>query len=627
MCGIVALFGFEGADDFIEEISTFQTHRGPDNMGYWSNEHVSFSHQRLSIIDTDKRSNQPFIKKNRLILFNGEIYNYKDIKKDLTNKGISFSTESDTEVLLEAYNAYGEECLNLIEGMFAFLIYDIEKNTAFVARDHFGIKPLYYYQEGNKIAIASELKTLTNIPGFNKSINKESIVNVINYLWLPGNETIFSSIKKVPPASIMKIEDNLSFEIKQYWDIEDRLSSETLNETTSSLDKTIKESIKKHLVSDVPLGSFLSGGLDSSLISVLAKKELGKLNTYTIATEKKDKLIEKMPEDEKYALSLSKKFNFNHNEILIEPNIVEDLSKVVSFLDEPIGDPAAINTFLICEAARKKGIKVLLSGMGADEIFFGYRRQKATLYAEKYKKLPKFIRSLLKILVNKIPVRLYGSGLRTSRWAKKFLFFAEKPTDEAYRLSYSYYSEDELKKLFTRKFHSFIPEISKKHNEIFNKKFKGDLINQMCFTDINYFMNGLNLNYTDRASMAASIEVRVPFIDKQVVEKSMEIRGSFKFRKNQSKFILKKVAEKYLPKNIIYRKKASFGAPIRSWISKDLAPMVDSLLSEENVRSRGLFSYSYVNKLIQDDRLGKEDNAYRLYQLLTLELWFREYID
>jgi asparagine synthase (glutamine-hydrolysing) len=334
-----------------------------------------------------------------------------------------------------------------------------------------------------------------------------------------------------------------------------------------------------------------------------------------------------MPEDEKYARLLANDFNFDHHEIEITPEIIKLLPEIVYTLDEPIGDPAAINTFLICKAARARGVKVLLSGMGADEILFGYRRQKATLIAKRYRRLPSLVKAPIRSFVDKLHVRTNRSGNKLTRWAKRFLSFANLPTEEAYMKSYSYYNEQELRDLFKADISEDYRRLRQQHSSLFNRSYKDDPINQMCYTDIQMFMVGLNLSYTDRASMAASVEVRVPFIDKEVVTLAMQIGGSLKYRKGQSKYILKKVAEKFLPRDIIYRPKSSFGAPLRSWISKDLKNMVNDLLSKENVEKRDLFNYDFIKKVIDDDRAGNEDNAYRIYQLLTVELWFRSYVD
>lgn len=633
MCGIAGFINFDDAGQMVRHANKVQAHRGPDGQHSWAHKNLAFAHQRLSIIDLAARADQPLIKGNLVIIFNGEIYNYRELKEYLLNHdpGIVFNTTSDTEVLLELFRYKKEECLNMLVGMFTFAIFDTDTGILFIARDHLGIKPLFYTQIGNKFAFSSELKTLTGIPGFDRTINTTALTGAMNYLWVPGNITMFRNTHKLPAAHYMRINTNdpvLSPSLHAYWQLRENndydLSEE---EIIQKVDASLRESIQRHMIADVPVSCFLSGGLDSSLIAVLASKHIEKLSTYTIATTEEDKKAEQMPEDELYARKLSQQFSFDHHEIVINSNIVDDLKSMVYTLDEPIGDPAAINTYLICKEARSKGVKVLLSGMGADEIYFGYRRQKATLLAANYRKLPGFIRKIISATVNLLPVKIGGKGIKLTRWAKRFLKFADLPIEESYMKSYSYYEKKELQQLFKTNIDADYQWLRNQHSTFFNQFRKGDTINQICNTDIHLFMQGLNLSYTDKASMAASVEVRVPFIDVLITEQAMNIPGGLKYRNKQSKYILKKVAEKYLPHEIIYRPKASFGAPIRSWISGDLQPMVNDLLSEESVNRRGIFNYDYIRKLIENDRAGKEDNAYRLYQLLTVELWFRNFAD
>lgn len=631
MCGLAGFTGFKNNFELAEEANQFQKHRGPDNQCTWNDDYIALAHQRLSIIDLSDEANQPFHKGDLAIVFNGEIYNYKELQSKLkTEKQVSFITSSDTEVILEMYNHFGEECLDQLHGMFAFAIYNKENAELFIARDHFGIKPLFYTKIGQAFAFSSELKTLINLPGFNKTINQKSLVSSLNYLWVSGNDTMFNGCHKLAPAHYLRYSKNGDLQISRYWDLDDRDKSGKNKSELTLVEEVavgITSSVNLHMVADVPVSSFLSGGLDSSLIAVLAKNVNKELSTYTISTDSKDKKIEQMPDDEKFAQMVADKYGLNHHVIQISPDIVKDLPFIVRALDEPIGDPAAINTFLICRAAREQGTKVLLSGMGADEIYFGYRRQSATLMAQRYKKLPGFIKSSIEAITNLLPVRLGGKGFKFARWAKRFLSFANLPIDEAYMRSYSYYDSTELKNLLKEDATEAIDAINAEHKKIFNSKYNGDVINQICYTDTNLFMLGLNLTYTDRASMAASVEVRVPFIDKEIIKRAMQIPGKFKIKNGTSKYILKKAAEKFLPKEIVYRKKASFGAPIRSWISNDLKEMVDDLLSKESITARGFFHYPVIKKIIEDDRNGREDNAYRIYQLLTLELWCREYVD
>lgn len=628
MCGIAGFTGFENNVALAKEANVIQQHRGPDNSQVWADSNIALAHRRLSIIDLSEAGNQPLEKGGLVIVFNGEIYNYKELQQKLsTEKNITFTSSSDTEVVLEMYRFYGKECLDEFIGMFAFAIYNKNDKTLFIARDHFGIKPFFYTLIGNGFAFSSELKALVKIEGFNKSINSKALVSCLNYLWISGNESMFNNCFKLPAAHYLTY-INGEIKIERYWQPDDKIIlNVNENKIANDLSDIIKNTVFRHMVADVPVSAFLSGGLDSSLISVLAKIKNKHLSTYTIGTLLKDKKLEQMPDDEKYANIVAERYGFDHNVIRINSDILSEFPNMVYTLDEPIGDPAAINTYLICKAAREKGVKVLLSGMGADEIFFGYRRQKATLMALKYNKLPLVVKKVAGIIAEKIPVRMWGRGFKIGRWAKRFLSFVNLPVDEAYMRSYSYYDNKELEELVREEHVHAIDKIRQEHKDLFYSKYNGDIINQMCYVDTQMFMQGLNLTYSDRASMAASVEVRVPFIDKVVIEKAMQIPGHLKIKKNISKYILKKAAENFLPKEIIYRPKASFGAPLRSWISSDLKNMVDDFLSEKSVNKRGLLNYSFVKNLIDKDRRGEEDYAYQIYQLLTLELWCREYLD
>ena len=511
--------------------------------------------------------------------------------------------------------------------MFAFCIYNSPTRSLFLARDQFGIKPLFYTFQRDGFAFASELKTLSCLPGLRKEVCGKALVSCVNYSWVSGCETMFSGIYKLPAATYMEIDSNVKSASRPFWEVPTSCKTESFPELVHQLQGKLEGSIQRHMVADVPVGAFLSGGLDSSLICVLAQGAGSRLSTFTIATDQADKNIEQMPDDERFASALARSQGFDHHELRISPRIVELLPAMVRTLDEPLGDPAAINTFLICQEARKQGIKVLLSGMGADEIFFGYRRHLATLLTGYYRELPFFSRNFLEWGGPLLPVRLGKYGLWPFRWAKRFLHFASLPLSQAYMRSFSYYDRRDLGMLLLPHLRPCIDQVDDEFTQIFSSKFSEDPVNQICHTDLHLFMQGLNLTYTDRASMAASVEVRVPFIDKEVISFAMGLPGTFKFKKLQGKYILKKAAEKYLPRDIIYRPKASFGAPIRAWISGDLKPLVEELLSQRSVENRGIFCYSEVKKLIEDDRRGWQDNAYQIYQLLSIELWFREFMD
>ena len=619
---------FENHRDLARKATSLLAHRGPDAAGTWSSENISLAHRRLSIIDLSERSNQPFKKDHFIISYNGEIYNYRSIRSTLELSGSSFITDSDTEIILEAFRKYGASCVNLFEGMFAFAIWNENEQTLFLARDPLGIKPLYIHSAGKNFAFGSELKPLAKLLPVDRKISAGGLAALFTYLWLPPEFCILEGFAQLPPGAFMFVDRYGKSKIEQYWQVEEREPlSGTEGELCDLLDATLNSSIDQHIVSDVEVGAFLSGGLDSSLICALAAKRLGSLQTYTIGTTTAAKKIEQMPSDEIYARRVADLIGAKHHEIVIEANLLEDVPRIIDATDEPIGDPAILNTRLICDGARQSGVKVLLSGMGADEIFFGYRRQKAWLYSQAYQRVPSPLRYLVNQTVQHLPVKIGQRGLRSVRWAKKFLSFAELSPAHRYQSSFSYYSRDKLSNFLAPKWAPGVSDVSANFEDIFGCHFKTDPINRLCYTDTQMFLPGLNLAYTDRASMAVSTEVRVPFVTKQVVELAMRLPGNEKFKHHKSKHILKRVAERYLPKDIVHRPKASFGAPIRAWISNDLRPMVDDLLSKDRLKKRGWVDPSTCLQMIEDDRRGRADYSYQIYQLLILELWAQSVLD
>lgn len=622
MCGVAGFIGYEDISDFCDQANEIQKHRGPDSQDKWLGERVGFAHQRLSIIDLTDAGRQPFVKRNLIMVFNGEIYNYKELKKEYLSEADMHSA-TDTEVVLEMFAQMGAKCLSLLRGMFSFAIWNTDTKELFLARDHYGIKPLFYSLEEDKLAFASELKTLLGTVVTSPKVDLNVLVKAVSYTWIPGNDSIIEQVKQLPQGSFAFYSQVTGeFKVTQYYEL--KVSENTTNSSTIS--GLISDSVKAHLVSDVPVSAFLSGGLDSSLISKIAKDELGSLETYTIGRSDEDASIERMARDEDYAKTLAQLENFEHHEFSLGSDIMKYLPKMVYHLDEPIGDPAAILTYLMCYNAKRRGRKVILSGMGADEIFFGYRRHQAFMLAKQLNSLPKPLIYFIKRFVDILPVKTGNRGLRLTRWSKKFLSFVGQSDSESYRMSYSYYNDNELKDLFIPDIESCLDQIKNSHEALFNKV-DSSIQNKICYTDIHNFMKGLNLTYTDRSSMAASVEVRVPFIDKYVIENGMAINGEQKFKGKTLKYILKKSAENLLPKEIIYRPKSSFGAPIRSWISKDLVGLIDTVLSEQAILKRGMFNPSKVRQMIEDDRHGKSDFAYQIYQLLTIEIWFRIFID
>ena len=410
--------------------------------------------------------------------------------------------------------------------------------------------------------------------------------------------------------------------MEHYWQVAD-VAREAEGSAAPDLGRVIEESVAAHLVADVPVSSFLSGGLDSSIVTVLAHRAAQEIDAYTITFRPEDQRLEAMPDDAIYARKVAARFGVKLHEIEISPDIVDMLPRMVDALDEPIGDPAAINTVLMCEAARARGVKVILSGMGADELFGGYRKHLACVMASRYGRLPGLPRAGVRFAVDRTPVTLGGRGLRYARWAKRFLTFAELPEEPRFRRSYTLYDPDDLAGLLSPDLRGQVDQVVDGHRDIYTDNSLHDEVNRMCLADARLFLPGLNLAYTDRASMAASVEVRVPFVDPVVAQAAFAIPGRDKIRNRQGKFALKQAAEKWLPHEIVYRPKASFGAPLRGWVRNDLREVINDVLVRGELVGSGMIRAGALDRLIADERAGRADNAKQIWQLLTMELWYR----
>ena len=626
MCGIVGCYQQADGQKLVDIMTDRITHRGPDATGNWSHEDdrvtVNLGHLRLSIIDLSAAANQPFSKDGLTLVYNGELYNYKELRADLRARGARFVTESDTEVVLEAWRAWGPEALSRFRGMFAFALADKQVGDLVLARDPLGIKPLYYLPRGQGIVFASELKAIMAAVGTELRIDPGAMVASMLYYWVPDQRCAIEGVRKLPPGSWARIRPDGSFSVQDYWRIAD-VALEAAAGPTADLGTVIKESVTAHLVSDVPVSSFLSGGLDSSIVTVLAHQAGQGIDAYTITFRPEDQRLEAMPDDAIYARKVASQFGIDLHEIEIAPDIVSLLPRMVDVLDEPIGDPAAINTLLMCEAARERGVKVILSGMGADELFGGYRKHLACVMAGKYSALPSGARAGARFAVDRLPVSMRGRGLRYARWAKRFLTFAELPEEPRFRRSYTLYDPDELAGLVSPDLAAHVDQVIGEHSEIYHDNSLRDEVNRMCLADSRLFLTGLNLAYTDRASMAASVEVRVPFVDPVVARAAFSIPGDQKIRRREGKLALKRAAESWLPREIVYRPKASFSAPLRAWVRHDLRELIQDVLVEGELTKSDIIRRDAVLTLIQDEQAGREDYAKQIWQLLSLELWYR----
>ena len=626
VCGIAGCYQQADGHKLVVIMSERIAHRGPDAAGTWGRDtdavSIQLGFRRLSIIDLSRAANQPLHKDGLTIVYNGELYNYRALKAELTARGTTFITKSDTEVVLEAWRSWGPAALDRFRGMFAFALFDGQSGDLILARDSLGIKPLYYMHRGKGVVFASELKALVAATGTELRIEPGALVASMLYYWLPDQRCAIEGVTKLPPGCWALVRPDGVTTIRKYWDIAEVAASASAG-APADLPEVIEESITAHLVSDVPISSFLSGGLDSSIITVLAHHADRNVDAYTITFRPEDQRLEAMPDDAVYARKVAAKYGINLHEIEISPDVVHLLPRIVDVLDEPIGDPAAINTLLMCEAARERGVKVILSGMGADELFGGYRKHLACVLASHYSRMPGFGRAAVRSTVGRLPVSAAGRGLRYARWAKRFLTFADLPEEQRFRRSYTLYDPAELVALVSPDLASHVADVIQEHSAVYNDNSMRDEVNRMCLADARLFLPGLNLAYTDRASMAASIEVRVPFVDAVVTQAAFSIPGNAKIRRRQGKFALKQAARDWLPAEILHRPKASFSVPLRAWVRGDLRELIGDVLVGGELVSSGMIRREVLTQMISDDQAGREDRSKQIWQLLSLELWYR----
>ena len=626
MCGIAGLIN-GGSAQLLERMNNTIAHRGPDDDGLkWFPESSSgLAHRRLSIIDLSPAGHQPMCNETAdlWIVFNGEIYNYKEIREDLAANGVRFRSNSDTEVLLYAYQHWGEECLHRLNGMFAFAIYDSRRQKLFAARDRLGIKPFYYYFRNGRLVFSSEIKAILSSTLVPKGPDLYALHTPARFQVSPW--TGFKDILKLPPAHCLVLQGgNLS--VKQYWRVYPAEVPVSEDALIDKLDKLLSDSVRLQMRADVPVGVFLSGGLDSSIVSALMRANTQQqIHSFTIKFSEKDQKFECMTPDEIYARQIANQFGFTYHELEVRPQIDELLPKMVWHLDEPLSDPATINTYLISRAARDLNIVVLLNGMGGDEVFGGYRKHLACLAAESYQAIvPGAVQRIVQRAANLIPVATSTRGFKQARWGKRFLSFASAPRGDRFMMSDLSVAPVQFQRLFSSRMSYYDTHFFKSQVERF-KPNGLSYLTQMCLNDTLVFLPEHNLTYSDKASMAASIESRPPLTDHRIVEFMFSLPPAERIHRATQKYLLKKMASRYLPEEVIHRPKAPFASPLRSWVRGPLSTMVTDLLSEQSLRARGLYDPTYVAGLIARDKQGLEDNAYQIWTLLTNEIWFRTF--
>jgi asparagine synthase (glutamine-hydrolysing) len=644
MCGIAGIANC-GDREVLARMTHAEAHRGPDDSGLWERRfpdgsYVGLGSRRLAILDLSADGHMPMCNEDRTvwITYNGEIYNFAELRRELQSKGHHFASNTDTEVVIHLYEQEGEDCVQRLNGMFAFAICDLRsgKPELFLARDHFGVKPFYYAQRGRRLAFASEVKALLHVPGIDAEIDLESLHQYLTFLWVPDPKTMFRGIHKLPAGHCATFRDG-ELKIRQYWDLRFPAVDATFARSEADLADEVRQrfhhSVEAQMVSDVPIGAFLSAGLDSSsIVAMMCRATKQPVRTYTITFPRKYRVGETTLDDPNVPARLASQLGCENQQIVVEPDVADLLPRLTWHMDEPTADPAIITAYLVCREAHKQAT-VLLSGVGGDELFAGYRKHAAHRWAAAYQRMPGLLRSGIEASVNALP-SLRGTAMKGSvRLAKKMARSASLEPEDRFISNCTYLNGGQKMGLYTAEIQDQLrtsdPEI--RHRSGFDAVRDADFLNQMLYLDTKIFMTSLNLNYNDKMSMASSVEVRVPFLDRELAEFAawnipphLKLKGFFQ---PTTKHIFRKAMRDVLPAEVLRQPKAGFAAPVDYWLAHDLREMVDDLLSDTNIKKRGLFRPETVRRFVDEHRSGSEDWSMQIWQFLTLENWMRIFLD
>jgi asparagine synthase (glutamine-hydrolysing) len=644
MCGISGVVNC-GDQETLARMTAIQAHRGPDDSGLWEHRspdgsYVGLGSRRLAILDLSPDGHMPMSNQDRTlwITYNGEIYNFRELRQELRSKGHSFVSGTDTEVVLHLYEEEGQDCVKRLNGMFAFAICDLRSGTPslFLARDHFGVKPFYYSHQGRRFAFASEIKALLEVPGIEAELDPQSLHQYLTFLWVPDPATMFRGIHKLPAGhSVMFRNGELT--LTKYWDLTfpsaDSAYPMSERELTEEIRERFQHSVEAQMISDVPVGAFLSAGLDSSsIVAMMSRASTQPVRTYTITFPSKYRVGENALDDPDVASRLARSLGCENQQIVVEPDVADLLPRVIWHMDEPAADPAMIAAYLVCREARKQST-VLLSGVGGDELFAGYRKHSAHYWGEAYQRIPAAAQRLVEGTLGGLP-NLRGTPVKGRvRMLKKMVRSASLPAEQRFMMNCTYLNAEQKFSLYAPAMWGEVldSDPARRHRNGFAQVEGADFLNQMLYLDTKIFMASLNLAYNDKMSMASSVEVRVPFLDRELAEfvawkvpPSLKLKGFFR---PTTKYILRQAMKDVLPREVLRQPKAGFAAPIDYWLANDLKEMTDDLLSESRIRERGLFRPEVVRAFVNEHRRGAQDWSVQIWQFLTLELWMQAFLD
>lgn len=625
MCGIAGAF-HQGHEDVIRRMTEALAHRGPDGVGYYSDAHMALGHRRLSIIDLEG-GRQPISNETDTLqlVCNGEIYNSPDLRKQLIASGHTFKTATDVEVILHLYEDYGSDCVKYLQGMFAFAIWDRRHQSLFMARDHLGQKPLFFYHDGNTFLFASEAKSILASGLVDPDMDLNALWHYMSLRFMPDQYSLFKGIQKLPAATSLLFKDGRTH-AQCYWtvDFRDKLPS---NERAieAELHNLLRDTVQLHLLSDVRVGAFLSGGIDSTTVASLMAAISGApeaVPVFSIGVEEQG--FNEIP----FAQMVAQRHHLEFHQQVVKANLIDLLPTMVYHMDEP-ADPYGVGVYLVSQLASQT-VKVALSGDGADESFAGYDRYVGQKLVDYYCLLPRWLRqTVMGKLFDRIPESFgYKSMAQKAAWLQDMSLFTH---GERYAQSMSFlrFTPASKASLFTEDAKRSIAEYDSTEKILthFGADNADDLVDRMLYTDLMTRIPDHNLVIGDRMSMAHSLEVRAPFVDYKLVEYAARIPAKYKLNGQRLKYILRRVGSRYLPKELVRRKKQGFGFPLGMWMRSELREFLQRLFSESRFIERGIFHEHYVRQILDEHLSGKVDHNYRIWILINLEIWHRLYLE
>jgi asparagine synthase (glutamine-hydrolysing) len=650
MCGLAVVIGREPTIGSGEGWAMLEImrHRGPDGSGVVtfdgdratvtrspdepaSRGRILLGFARLAIIDLSDAGFQPMTDEHEdvWVVFNGEIFNFRELRRELEAHGHTFASRTDTEVLVHGWDEWGEGLFKRINGMFALCLYDRRRGTAVFARDRLGIKPLYYAtRRDGALVVASEIKALL-AAGIEARLDPAGIDSYLNWRWVPDPATAFEDVKKLEPGHLLHVHRDGRTKFERYWDLRYELDGERTDRQADELRGAVEHAVGRQLISDVPLGAFFSGGIDSTAVVEIMRRSMSpeRPTCFTIGFSKRDLAHDVVPDDLRFSRLYSERAAIDYREAILRPSLVESLPGVVWHLEEPIADPAALSAYFICEAASQDHT-VLLSGMGGDELFGGYPRYVAAALARWYRWVPRPIRRSARFAADSLPAAGGGALARFGRNSQKLLSHAELPFPEDYLAFLTYFDVDRRRQLYSLDFGSAVNGSNRSAIIQRHLAAVGDChwLHQAMYLDLKIYLPAL-LTYMDKMSMAHSIEARVPLLDELVVDVMSRVSPRGKVVGTRTKTLFKQAMNGVVPSEIINRGKAGFTAPVRGWLANELGSLAQEVLSPAEIRRRGLFEPEPIQRLLADFRSGRRDTAMQIWQLLTLELWQQAFID